>query len=76
MYKRTREKAKEGKKDRQILESCQKNENLWNMEVILIPIVVGGFVTYSKNQEKRLDEIEIRGRIQTICTTKLTGLGT
>ena len=41
---------------------------LWNMKVTVIPIIVGALGTVPKNLEKRLDEEEIRERIETIQT--------
>ena len=57
-----RVKIKENEKNREILGSCKKAERLWNLRVTVIPIVVGGLGTLLKN----LDELEIRGSIETI----------
>ena len=46
-------------------------KKLWNMKVKVIPIVNGVFGTISKGMIKRLDDLEIRGRIETIQTTSL-----
>ena len=49
-----------------LLESLKK----WhNMMVTVIPIVVKALGTISKNLEKRVDQLEIRERIETIQTT-------
>ena len=46
-------------------------KKLWNMRVKVIPIVVGALGTIPKSLEKRLEDLEIRGRIETIQTTAL-----
>ena len=40
----------------------------------MIPIVVGALGTVHKDLEKRLEKLEIRGRIETIQTTALLRL--
>ena len=47
-----------------------KNQ-LKNERVTLIPIVVEALAMTSKNLEKRMEELEIRGRIETIQTISL-----
>ena len=44
-------------------------KKLWNMRVKVIPIVVGALEMVPKSLGKRLEELEIRGRIETIQTT-------
>ena len=44
---------------------------LWNMKVKVIPIVVGALGTVPKGIEKVLENLEIRGRIDTIQNTTL-----
>ena len=44
-----------------IPESVLENETLWNMKVTMILIVISGLETVTKNLEKRLRELEIRG---------------
>ena len=39
--------------------------------MIVIPIIVGAIGTVSKNLEKKLEELVIRGRSETIQTTAL-----
>ena len=41
------------------------------MKVTVIPIAADTLETVTKNLEKRLEELEIRGRIETIQTTAL-----
>ena len=47
-------------------------EKNWNMKVTMILIVVGALETVPKGLEKRLEELEIRERIETIQTTVLS----
>ena len=53
------------------LDLARELKKLWNMRVKMIPIVVGALGTVPINLEKRLEELEIRGRIETIQTTAL-----
>ena len=46
-------------------------KNLWNMKVTIIPIVIGAFGTVTKGLIQGLDDLEIRGRVDTIQTTAL-----
>ena len=48
-------------------------KKLWNMKVMAIAIVVGSLETVHKGLDKRLGELEIRGRIETIQITTLLG---
>ncbi len=41
------------------------------MQVKIIPIVIGEFGTVTKGLLKGLEDLEIRGRIETIQTTQL-----
>ena len=49
---------------------------LWNMKVTMIPVVVGALGTVSKGLERGLEELEIRGRIETIQTTPYSSIDT
>ena len=61
--------VKESKKLNKYLDLARELKKLWNMEVTVTSVIVG---TISKNQEKKsLDELEIRGRIETIQNTSL-----
>ena len=44
---------------------------LWNMKGAVIPIVIGALGTVPNGKRKRLEELEIRGRIDTIQTSVL-----
>ena len=46
-------------------------EKLWNMKVTFIPIIIGALGTVSKRLLKRLKDMEIRWRVETIETTEL-----
>ena len=43
----------------------------WNMKVTIIPIVIGAFGTVTKGLLRGLEDLEIRGRVETITTTTL-----
>ena len=53
-------------KEKQIRGPCQRTKNLWNIRVMVIPIVIGAYETVPKSLMKRLEELEIRGRTETI----------
>ena len=46
-------------------------KKLWNMKVTIIPIVIGALGTVIEGLSKRLEDWEIRGRMETIQTTTL-----
>ena len=46
-------------------------KKLWNMQLTIIPIVIGAFGTVTKGLLKGLEDLEIRGRVETIHTTAL-----
>ena len=53
------------------LDLAKEQKMLWNVKMTVIPIVNGALGTVPKDLEKRLEEFEIRGRIETIQTIKL-----
>ena len=53
------------------LDLARELKKLWNMRVKVIPIVVCALGTVPIKLEKRLEDLEIRGRIETIQTTAL-----
>ena len=61
------------------LEKCEKKDKylarelkkLWNMQVTIIPIVIGAFGTITKGLLKGLEDLEVGGRVETIQTTAL-----
>ena len=46
-------------------------KKLRNMKVTILPIVIGAFGTVTKGLFKGLEDLEIRGRVETIQTTTL-----
>ena len=58
-----------------IIPLARELKRLWNMQVnmqvIIIPIVIGAFGTVAKGLLKELDDLEVGGRVETIQTTAL-----
>ena len=59
-----------GKKDK-YLDIPRELKKLWNMKVIIIPIVIGAFGPVNKGLLKGLEDLEIRGQVETIQTILL-----
>ena len=67
--------------DHRIKKDCEKKDKclnfarelkkLWNMKVTIIPIVIGAFGTVTKGLLKRLGNLEVGGRKETLQTTAL-----
>ena len=68
--------------DYRINKECEKKDNylnlawelkkkLRNMQVTIIPIVIGAFGTVTKGLLKGLEDLEVGGRVETIQTTAL-----
>ena len=66
-----RGKIKESEKIDKFLNLAKELRKLWNMKVTVIPIIVVAFGTVFKGLEKRLEELETRGKIETIQTIEL-----
>ena len=49
----------------------ENRKKLWNMKVIIIPIVIGAFGMVTKGLLKGLEDLEVGGQIETIQTTAL-----
>ena len=64
-------KLKECEKKDKYLDLAREMKKLWNMEVTIIPIVIGAFGTVTKGLLKDLDDLEVGGRVETIQTTAL-----
>ena len=66
-------KLKECKKKDKYLDHARelKKKQLWNMKVTIILIVIGAFGTVTKGLLKRLEDLEVGGRVETIQTTAL-----
>ena len=59
-----------GKKDK-YLHLARELKMLWNMNVTIIPIVIGAFGTVSKRLLKGLEDLDVGRRVETIQTTTL-----
>ena len=55
----------------QDLDLARESKKLWNMKVTIIPIVIGAFGTVTKGLLKGREDLEIKGRVETIETTTL-----
>ena len=58
------------KKDK-YLDLARELKKLWNIQVTIIPIVIGAFGTVTKGLLKGLEDLEVGGRVETIQTTTL-----
>ena len=59
---------------KEYLDLAKELKKLWNMKVIVIPIVISALGTVSEGLVKGLKDLEIRGREETIQTTALLWL--
>ena len=64
-------KLKECEKKDKYLDLARELKKLWNMQVTIIPIVIGAFGTVSKGLLKGLEDLEAGGWVETIQTTAL-----
>ena len=64
-------KLKECEKRDKYLDLARELKKLWNMEVTIVPIVIGAFSTVTKGLLKSLKDLEVGGRVETIQTTAL-----
>ena len=64
-------KLKECEKKDKYLDLARELKKLWNMQVTIIPIVIGAFERVTKGLLKGLEELEVGGRVETIQTTSL-----
>ena len=62
---------KECEKKDEFLDLAWELKKLWNMKVMIIPIVIGAFGTVTKGLLKGLEDLEIGGRVEIIQTTAL-----
>ena len=60
-----RVKLKEYKRDK-YLNLARELKKLWNMKVMIIPIVIGALGTVTKGLVQGMEDLEIRGRVETI----------
>ena len=64
-------KLKEGQKKNKYFDLVRELKKLWNMKVTIIPIVIGTLGTVTKRLINALEELEIRGRVETFQATTL-----
>ena len=64
-------KLKESKKKDKYLHLAREQKKLWNMKVTVLLTVNAALGTVSKGLVQRLEELEIRGRVEPIQTTEL-----
>ena len=62
---------KEYEKKDKYLDLAREMKKLWNMQVTIIPIVIGAFGTVTKGLLKGLEDLEVGSRVETIQTTAL-----
>ena len=61
-------KGKESEKRDKYLDLARELNKMWNIRVIVIPIVIGAPETAPKGLESGMKELEIKGRLGTIQT--------
>ena len=59
-------KLKKSEKGDKSLDIARELKKLWSMKMTVIPIVIGALGTVSKGLVEGLEDLEIRGRIETI----------
>ena len=64
-------KLKECEKKDKYLDLAWELKRLWNIQVTIIPIVIGAFGTVTTGFLKGLEDLEVGGRVETIQTTAL-----
>ena len=64
-------KLKECEKKDKYLDLVRELKKLWNIQVTIIPIVIGAFGTVTKGLLKGLEDLEVGGQVETIQTTAL-----
>ena len=64
-------KMKECEKKDKYLNLARELKKLWNMQVTIIPIVIGAFVTVTKGLLKGLEDLEVGVQVKTIQRTAL-----
>ena len=64
-------KLKECEKKDKYLDLARELKKLWNMQVTIIPIIIGAFGTVTKGLLKGLEDLEVGGQVETIQTTTL-----
>ena len=59
-------KLKESEKKDKYLDLARELKKLWNIKVIIIPIIIGAFGTATKILLKGLEDLNVDGRVETI----------
>ena len=62
---------KESENKDKYLDFARKLKKLWNMKVMIVPIVIGALGTITKGLLKGLEDLEVGRRVETIQTTAL-----
>ena len=62
---------KESEKKDKYFDLARELKKLWNMKVMIEPIVIGALDTITKGLLKGLEDLEVSGRLKTIQTTAL-----
>ena len=62
---------KKCEKKNKYLDLARELKKLWNMKVMIVPIVIGTFGTITKGLLKGLEDLEVGGRVETIQMTAL-----
>ena len=57
------------------LDLARELKKLWNMQVTIVPIVIGAFGTITKGLLKDLEHLEVGGRVETITNESITENG-
>ena len=66
-----RVKLKEGEKKEKYLDLARELKNQWNIKVTVALLEIGTLGTVTKTLVQGLEDLEIRGRVETIQTTAL-----
>ena len=64
-------KLKECEKKDKFLDIARELKKLWNMQVTIIPIVIGAFGIVTKGLQMGLEDLEVGGPVETIQMTAL-----
>ena len=67
-------KLKEGEKRDKFLDLARERKKLLNMKATMLPVVIGALAIVTKLLLQRLEDLETRGRVETVQTTKLSRL--
>ena len=71
MWKTPKKQCNNNNNNNKYLDLARELKKLWNMNVTIIPIVIGAFDTVTKGLLKGQKDLEVGGRVETIQTTAL-----